>query len=70
MLSAHTILWEKDIFCGLCKKDKKNISWEGTYEHQRLYFLHKNAEILCADIEYLDVHLKFIFRFFRLKIIF
>jgi hypothetical protein len=64
ILCLHTMFVEKDIFCGPCKK-YKNISSKAILEHRKLsFFIHATKypffhEILCTNIEYLDVHLYF-----------
>jgi hypothetical protein len=65
----HKKLWVKDIFFGLCKKDKKILL--RYFEAPKIaLFLHKShrilffREILCADIECPDVHPEFFFIFF------
>jgi hypothetical protein len=64
ILCVHTMFVEKDIFYGPCKK-YKNISSKAILEHRKLsFFIHATKypffhEILCTNIEYLDVHLYF-----------
>jgi hypothetical protein len=71
-MSAHNFyFWEKDNFCGLCKKTKITSREKLFWSTKKYLFLHKlqkmafSWETLCEDIECPDVHLEGFFIFFN-----
>jgi hypothetical protein len=67
---THKVLQRKDIFYGMCKKDKKNDHVNNNVGTPKFVFLQRPQKMFFShetswmNIKYLDVYIKIFFQYF------